>query len=176
MPADEIRSVLTTEEMRLWWEKKNWVYLLSTLISFSNESSLPLRAFLSIILIACIWPSSLDSASLTCENAPLKQTCVRSNFMWSNLLVFCRVKDVTLETWWDYNYRPAHKLGQWMRKKRSDASWQSASFGLMLPLIWLHLERCGHAGCFKMCPKPDGHGNLFNNWEKLSVILISCHF
>merc|ERR1719367_2350676 len=52
--------------------------LFSTLISFSKESSLPRRAFLSMILIACICPSSFDSANLTCENAPVPKTSFRS--------------------------------------------------------------------------------------------------
>ena len=48
-------------------------HLLRTLISFSKESSFPFSAFLSMIFTAYIWPSSLLSANLTCENAPLKQ-------------------------------------------------------------------------------------------------------
>ncbi len=49
-------------------------HLLSTLISFSNESSFPLRAFLSITLMANIVPGcSLLSARRTWEKAPLKQ-------------------------------------------------------------------------------------------------------
>lgn len=53
-------------------------YLLSTLISFSRESSLPFKAFLSIILTAYIWLGlSLLSASRTTEKAPLKQVEVR---------------------------------------------------------------------------------------------------
>lgn len=48
-------------------------YLRNTLISFSRESSLPLSAFLSMILTAYIWPGlSLLSARRTTENAPLK--------------------------------------------------------------------------------------------------------
>lgn len=49
-------------------------YLRRTLISFSNESSLPFSAFLSMIFTANIWPGfSLLSASLTSENAPLNK-------------------------------------------------------------------------------------------------------
>ena len=55
-------------------------YLLSTLISFSNESSFPFKAFLSIILTAYIWPSSLLSASLTCEKAPLKKEYINHQY------------------------------------------------------------------------------------------------
>lgn len=48
-------------------------YLLSTLISFSNESSFPLSAFLSIIFTANSWLLfSLLSAKRTSEKAPLK--------------------------------------------------------------------------------------------------------
>ena len=50
------------------WE----TYLRSTLISFSSESSLPLSAVLSMILTAKSCPASVfDSASRTCEKAPL---------------------------------------------------------------------------------------------------------
>ena len=49
------------------------LYLRSTLISFSSESSLPFSAFLSIILTAYILPGcSLLSASRTSEKAPLQ--------------------------------------------------------------------------------------------------------
>lgn len=48
-------------------------YLLSTLISFSSESSFPLSAFLSIIFTAYSWLLfSLLSAKRTSEKAPLK--------------------------------------------------------------------------------------------------------
>ena len=68
-----------------WWKKvrthsiwKRWhfvgSYRLRTRISFSSESSLPLRAFLSITLIANSRPGcSLLSANRTCEKAPLKK-------------------------------------------------------------------------------------------------------
>ena len=68
-----------------WWKKvrthsiwKRWhfvgSYRLRTRISFSSESSLPLRAFLSITLIANSRPGcSLLSANRTCEKAPLEK-------------------------------------------------------------------------------------------------------
>lgn len=50
-----------------------FTYLLSTLISFSKESSFPLSAFLSIIFTAYSWLLfSLLSAKRTSEKAPLK--------------------------------------------------------------------------------------------------------
>ena len=50
-----------------------WIYTyrLRTRISFSNESSLPLSAFLSMTLIAYRLPDSLFSANRTWEKAPL---------------------------------------------------------------------------------------------------------
>ena len=57
-------------------------YLRSTLISFSSESSLPFKAFLSIILTAYIWPGlSLLSANLTTEKAPLKKKQIEVRVM-----------------------------------------------------------------------------------------------
>ena len=51
--------------------KLNYTYRLRTRISFSNESSLPLSAFLSMTLIAYKLPDSLFSANRTWEKAPL---------------------------------------------------------------------------------------------------------
>ena len=50
---------------------------LKTRISFSSESSLPFKAFLSMTFMAYRSPGlSLLSANLTCEKAPLKNSSI----------------------------------------------------------------------------------------------------
>ena len=157
-------------------------YLFSTLISFSKESSLPRRAFLSMILIACICPSSFDSASLTCENAPLeKNTCVKFCgivkfcethlcFVASSWFVFGQRRYIR---WWDYNYQAGPQIGTIDAEK---ASWCITTLGILWPngLPYLapfekmqtcglfqnvHLQLLGHENCEKpshkqKMPKP----------------------
>ena len=65
-------SSLNTSQLSTWADNCHKSYRLRTLISFSNESSFPLRAFLSMTFMACRSPGrSLLSANLTCEKAPL---------------------------------------------------------------------------------------------------------
>ena len=65
-------SSLNTSQLSTWADNCHKSYRLRTLISFSNESSFPLRAFLSMTFMACRSPGrSLLSANLTWEKAPL---------------------------------------------------------------------------------------------------------
>ena len=152
-------------------------YLFSTLISFSKESSLPRRAFLSMILIACICPSSFDSANLTCENAPLKK---KSFVKFCVIVKFC--ENVPLKThlcfvasscfvfgqrryirWWDYNYQAGPQIGTIDAEK---ASWCITTLGILWPngvpylapfekmqtcglFQNVHLQLLGHENCEK---------------------------
>ena len=156
-------------------------YLFSTLISFSKESSLPRRAFLSMILIACICPSSLDSANLTCENAPLKK---KSCVIFCGIVKFC--ENVPLKThlcfvasscfvfgqrryirWWDYNYQADPQIGTIDAEK---ASWCITTLGILWPngrpylapfekmqtcglFQNVHLQLLGHENCEKRSHK-----------------------
>lgn len=70
---------------------KRHKYLLRTLISFSSESSFPLSAFLSIILMANNWPGfSLLSPSRTSEKAPLKWEIISKRI--SKKIFFNKIK------------------------------------------------------------------------------------
>ena len=129
-----------------------------------------------MILIACICPSSFDSANLTCENAPLKKSCV----IFCGVVKFC--ENVPLKThlcfvasscfvfgqrryirWWDYNYQAGPQIGTIDAEK---ASWCITTLGILWPngLPYLapfekmqtcglfqnvHLQLLGHENCEK---------------------------
>ena len=93
-------SSLNTSQLSTWADNCHKSYRLRTLISFSNESSFPLRAFLSMTFMACRSPGrSLLSANLTCEKAPLNTSWKYSYkyiFLYTNTLAlsYSRSQDI----------------------------------------------------------------------------------
>ena len=134
-----------------------------------------------MILIACICPSSFDSANLTCENAPLKKQVVLFFVGSSSFVKTCPWKHICVLVasscfvfgqrryirWWDYNYQADPQIGTIDAEK---ASWCITTSGILWPngrpylapfekmqtcglFQNVHLQLLGHENCEKRSHK-----------------------